>query len=223
MKLKFDTYSHLILLTFLLLMLVLFPFFSEWSFSTELFKVLFTAILISSAYTLSHQRINLIVTGILGVLAIVSSWADEIFGVSRGLLYFNFSVTIAFFIYVIAIHINQLISQRKIGPNLLYAALCGYILIGILWGCIYSLFALVLPDAFYMAHVAVQTKSYADVAKMPEFIYYSFITLTTLGYGDIVPVLPAAQSFATLEAISGQFYLTVLVARLVALYVSQRQ
>ena len=54
----------------------------------------------------------------------------------------------------------------------------------------------------------------------PEMIYYSFITLTTLGYGDIVPVSPSARSLATLEALTGQLYLTVLVARLVGLHIT---
>lgn len=53
-----------------------------------------------------------------------------------------------------------------------------------------------------------------------EMIYYSFVTLTTLGYGDIVPVSPSARSLATLEALTGQLYLTVLVARLVGLQIT---
>ena len=53
-----------------------------------------------------------------------------------------------------------------------------------------------------------------------EMVYYSFVTLTTLGYGDIVPVSPSARALATLEALTGQLYLTVLVARLVGLHIT---
>ena len=53
-----------------------------------------------------------------------------------------------------------------------------------------------------------------------QMVYYSFVTLTTLGYGDIVPIAPSARALATLEAITGQLYLTVLVARLVGLHIT---
>ncbi len=60
-------------------------------------------------------------------------------------------------------------------------------------------------------------------AKAIQFVYYSFVTLTTLGYGEITPASPVAQTLAYMEAVSGQFYLTILVAALVGMLLSRRQ
>lgn len=93
----------------------------------------------------------------------------------------------------------------------LYAVLAAYLMIGIFFGVFASVLASYVPDSFAIAGVPIG----------PEFalgdaIYFSFVTLATLGYGDIVPLSDAARGLATTEAIGGQLYIAVLVARLVS-------
>ncbi|MFH1984236.1 MAG: ion channel [Pseudomonadota bacterium] len=88
--------------------------------------------------------------------------------------------------------------------------LCVYMLIGLIWAEAYSLIGILLADQFS-----------AKASGLGDYLYFSFVTLTTLGYGDIIPVGPVARSFAVVEAIIGQFFLAVLVARQVGLYISQ--
>lgn len=95
----------------------------------------------------------------------------------------------------------------------IYGAIAVYLLLGILWGEFYILIYLLQPDSFYFN----PSTQYGE-PPISELIYFSFTTLTTLGLGDILPVHPVARSMATLEALIGQLYPAVLLARLVTLY-----
>ena len=90
-------------------------------------------------------------------------------------------------------------------------ALCLYLLLGVLWTILFAFVELARPAAFHYAK---------DVPgdALENFMYYSFVTLTTLGYGDLTPVHPVARTLAYLEAVVGQLYIAVLVASLVGRY-----
>ncbi len=92
-------------------------------------------------------------------------------------------------------------------------AIAGYLLLGLAWANVYELLALRLPGAFAGVNVAESAH---------RWIYFSFVTLTTVGYGDVIPVHPLARSFATLEALTGQLYPAILLARLVSLEAQAR-
>ena len=90
-------------------------------------------------------------------------------------------------------------------------AVAAYLLLGVLWAHAYALLASLRPDAFSGARIAGEGPR--------GFLYFSFVTLTTVGYGDILPLHPVARSLAMLEAVIGSLYLAILVARLVSLSV----
>ena len=102
---------------------------------------------------------------------------------------------------------------RSIDAEHVFAALDAYLLAGLVFGVGYTLLDAILPGSFGVA-------AESDLSMM-RGIYFSFVTLATLGYGDIVPASDIARGVVILEAVIGQFYLTVVVARLVGLY-SQR-
>ena len=95
----------------------------------------------------------------------------------------------------------------------IYGAIAVYLLLGVLWGEFYILICLWLPGAFYF-----DPATQFGEPPISELLYFSFTTLTTVGFGDIIPVHPIARSMATLEALVGQLYPAVLLARLVTLY-----
>ena len=95
----------------------------------------------------------------------------------------------------------------------IYGAIAVYLVLGILWGEIYVLLYLLEPASFYF-----DPATQFGEPPISELVYFSFSTLTTLGLGDIIPVHPVARSMATLEALVGQIYPAVLLARLVTLY-----
>jgi hypothetical protein len=106
-------------------------------------------------------------------------------------------------------------SPGPVDRERLAAALSLYLLLGLIFALIFMVIAELLPGSFYYA--AIQSADFAG-KPMADLVYFSFVTLATLGYGDIVPLSGSARGLAILEAIVGQMYLVVVVARLVSVY-----
>jgi hypothetical protein len=120
-------------------------------------------------------------------------------------------------VYTVWLVLLHLLTARRVNANTIYAALCVYLLMGLAWALWYGLLIVLDPGSFREAN-EVATLGQRTMASE---LYYSLVTLTTLGYGDIVPVTPAARMSAALEAVTGQIYIVILVARLVGLNVAQ--
>ena len=117
----------------------------------------------------------------------------------------------AYTTYRIFIHI---IKSREVTAEILFASICVYILIGLTWGTIYIIIETFHPGSFI-------DSSGQYLHDGPDFLFFSYTTLTTVGYGNIEVVSDQARSIASLEAIIGQLYLTIMVARLVGLHISK--
>lgn len=97
--------------------------------------------------------------------------------------------------------------------NRLVGGMCVYLMLGLIWAVLFAFVAVVSPDAFKEAQLDAS-------APFWDFVYYSFVTLTTLGYGDVAPVGALARSLAYLEAVIGQLYIAVLIAGLVGTHLA---
>jgi hypothetical protein len=106
----------------------------------------------------------------------------------------------------------------RVSSDTIYGALAGYLLLGVTWTFAFSLLESLQPGSFS----GMAPEAGGASASIRQFVGYSFVTLTTLGYGNIVPTNARADALAIWEAIVGQVYLTVLVARLVALNLRDR-
>ena len=123
-------------------------------------------------------------------------------------------LTIVFYTYALVRVLAYVMRGPVVTSDRIFGALSVYLLIGVIWGTGYALLEIIRPDSFVVD--AVHNPD--SILDFKEFVYFSFVTLTTVGYGEITPVGPQARSLAILEAIGGQFYLAVLIARLVSLY-----
>lgn len=112
----------------------------------------------------------------------------------------------------------QVVGAGRITIRRIEGAIAGYLLLGLIFACLYDLVHGLVPDAFL--HHGAPSEAGGRVA---SYLFFSFVTLTTTGYGDIVPVHPAARSLAILEALIGQLYLAILLARLVSLEMAHRR
>lgn len=117
---------------------------------------------------------------------------------------------LVFFLFTALKTAKQVLFSGVIDSNKILGAICLYFMMGIIWAIIYCLLQINLTPAFN--NIPETTKWYA---LFPEFIYFSFVTLTTLGFGDISPSIPLSRVFVYFEAVVGQLYLTILVASLV--------
>jgi hypothetical protein len=117
-----------------------------------------------------------------------------------------------------ALIVKSLFDRDEIRSDRILGAICGYLLLGVGWAVLFALIESRKPGSFEM--VSGFGGRLQSTGIMPDvFTYYSFVTLTTLGYGDILPVSPLARTLSWMEATSGQFYLAVVVAGIVSLLV----
>ena len=210
----------LISLFALLLEMPVLPALGAWGRAASSF--VFSVLLLAAVAAASHRRlagaIALSLWAITFLLQIVGLWYHQ----SDAYQFVNHVADILFLGYVTYVILRHLFDTSQVTFSTICAALCVYLLLAVLWAIVYSLVDVIDPGAFvFNAAVDGQTPSMRfgggqSVAPM----YYSLVTITTLGYGDIVPVSPAASILAVVEAVIGQFYLTVLVAWLVGKYIA---
>jgi hypothetical protein len=128
--------------------------------------------------------------------------------------------TVLFLIFALAAILKTLFSQRVVLADHLVGVFCGYLLAGIIWSNLYIVVQELSPGAFH-----VETRMVWDITDFDSrrslFNYFSFTTLTTVGFGDVTPIHPVACQLAWLEAAFGQFYVAVLVAQLVGLKLAE--
>ena len=125
--------------------------------------------------------------------------------------------TLAFLVLATSESFRHIATTNTMNANRIIGAICVYFLLGVIWSVMYSLLEYIVPGSFD-GLTAEKTSDWN-----PDWIYYSFVTLTTLGYGDILPVTFFARALAYMEAVVGQFYIAILVAGLVSAYLAEKQ
>jgi hypothetical protein len=130
-------------------------------------------------------------------------------------IYFILLILLIFFIRVFIVAAKQVLFVGKIDANKIIGSLTLYILLGLIWAVIYLILLAMDPNAFSGIEAADWKQIFSRVA------YYSFVTLTTLGYGDILPTNHVAEFFVYMEAITGVFYMAIIVSSLISLHLSE--
>lgn len=127
-------------------------------------------------------------------------------------------------ILLTAVEVSRYLAmQRRVDLDTVFGGLCVYLFIGAMWYSLYGLLVRLEPGSFdYTVH-AHHGVALASQGMDRLLFFYSYVTLLTTGYGDIVPLSPTAQTLSVLEGITGQFYLVFFMARLVGLHVAARQ
>jgi len=207
---------HVNRFSFLLISIILFmilrPFVEDLVGLSFLMEIFVTAILLSGIYAVSEDRISLVFALVTGLPALLASWFFQIFKIPALVLIHQIGGGL-FFATAAIIIVRHLINQKVVTVDLIWGAVCGYFLIGFMWGDIFSLLETIQPGSFNLGE--------QGAPDIDSLIYFSFVTLATLGYGDIVPLTKQAQSLAIVETIMGQMYLAVNIAALVAIRISQ--
>lgn len=181
------------------------------------FSLLIVAVLWLVFEQVEHRR-----TAIpLGVMAFVAIWLGAAVGGPGGRMLLVGAQLLAACLFALALYgILQAIFARQTSGDAMFGVVCGYLLLGIIWSLIYSALETASPGSFRLSSSAGDEAVPAQIDRS-TLSYFSFITLATVGYGDVIPTTPLARSLAWIEAIAGQFYLAVLVAGLVGYKVTQ--
>ncbi len=177
--------------------------------------IFFSLLLISGASAISSSRKVFI--GITGaaIVTLLLRWIDSLCASPflDVLDYVAATTSIVLFCIVV---LAQVMKRGPITVHRILGAVAVYLLLGLAWAHAYALIAYVDPAAFTGAIGAHE-------GRFSSWTYFSFVTLGTLGYGDIAPVNPVARSLVTAETITGQLYLAILIARLVSQELADRQ
>jgi voltage-gated potassium channel len=187
----------------------------RWSFGV-FFSLLIAVVLLIFEHQ-EHRRMALL----LSVAAFLGIWSGHGIGgpFGRVLLVNAYLLAAGFFAFALY-GILHAILARQISGDAVFGAVCGYVLLGIIWSLLYLAVETGAPGSFQMPS-SESTVAAADGLDAGAFTYFSFITLATVGYGDVTPTTPLARTLTWTQAVAGQFYLAVLVAGLVGLKVAQ--
>lgn len=173
-----------------------------------------------TAASICRTHVSRLVTLALAVPTFVL-WMVAFFAASIWLEQIRTALAAAFLGYAIYLMLYDVFSVPRVTTNILCASLCAYLLLGVLWALAYAMVSLANESSFTRTIGNVGAADLRmDRASSGDAMYFSLTTLSTLGPGDIVPTAPLARMLTALEALVGQLYLAVLVARLVGLHIA---
>jgi voltage-gated potassium channel len=206
-------YSSVRLLVALGLLFVFTPFIEDLPRGDLIEALLLSLVMLSGVLAVGARRRHLVIALMLGVPAVVSKWVNhlrpdllppEVFLIA----------TVVFFGFVFSHLLRFIVRAPRVNMDVLCAGVAGFLMLGLLWTPVYLIVARLDPAAFN----APQGSAFTGFSAF----YFSFITLCTVGYGDISPVSKIARMLAVGEAIIGLFYMAVLISRLVSVYSSTK-
>jgi hypothetical protein len=208
----------------LILMLFASPFLDESDYGQAIDTFLITLVLILGVLAVGRSHRTLVVAVVLMVPAVAARWITHF---RPDLLppVFHNAAALVFIIFVEYQLLHFIFRAPRVNSEVLCAGISGYLLLGIIWMSAYMLVSRLSP--VNLAHPELNPFAFTVGVTTPhtlsqfEAYYFSFITLSTVGYGDITPLSNGARTLAMMEAMTGTLYMAVLISRLVALYSSQ--
>lgn len=208
----------------LLLPYLIHPLIATEVVGIVLLDLAFSLVLIMGVFAVSDRK-HLAVTALaLVLLAQALTWTSH--AVSNHLLILTgTAVNGLYLIYTAGLLLRHVIRSRAPTSNTIFAALCIYLLLGFIWAFVYSFLQDLDPGAFFFDQRLFNLPARGKhlFSELYYFIYFSFTTLTTLGFGDIMPASPWSRMLVSMEAVLGQLYLVVMVTYLIGLHINERQ
>ncbi len=174
--------------------------------------------LFACAAIISPKKMFLFLAALAGVFSVCMSQPD-LFGSQLQLHLASSIAALVFYLSTVVIISVDVVGGGTVDRNKLCGAVCIYLLIGLLFAQMFLIMSAINPDYFKFSAGGTLAGASATRQELGvDLTYFSFVTLTTMGYGDILPATPVSRMLAAMEAVVGQIYLAVLVARLVSLY-----
>jgi len=201
---KIPNSGNLLLLGFNFFFIFAIPFFPV-SLHNTLSPLVFSMIFLTSTFALNSWR-RMVFS--IAIIALITEWLAYILNLELINLISSL-VNILFFQLIVIKLIIQVAKSRKADASIILESINGYLMLGMLFTIWVALSMTADPQAFQFN---------TDDPTLRDYIYFTFVTMTTLGYGEITPQLPFAKAIATFIATSGQIYIAVIVAMLVGKY-----
>ncbi len=206
------------------LVLILSPVFDTFLHSSKIDSYLFAGFLLFALYEITRRTTTLVIGLALGVPAVAGGFFNAATPDTPTLNVVPIVLSALFVGFLIWRILKDVFTGSRISSEQIFGSVCAYLLIGFLFANIYGFIALVDSDAFALSD-ALKNELAAQSTEQGSsfFTYFSFVTMSTLGYGDIAPVSSAARSFAWVQAVLGQLYLAITVAALVGIHIAKNR
>jgi hypothetical protein len=204
----------LFLIVFIVALIMLGPFLEGLIGLRVFMDLFFSIIFIATIYAVSQKRTHIIIAVILIIPTLLAVWTEDI-PINNTVLTIGYICGLIVFAFAVISILKYIFSEQVVTRQTISAAVVVYLLLALMWTFIYRLLENLYPGSFAIAHSKL-----LDAENI--YLYFSLVTITTLGYGDITPTGRQVLSMAVLEAITGQIYLVVVVAWLVGMYVSRK-
>jgi hypothetical protein len=189
----------------------------------RLADLMVAAVLLAALFETVRSRHNPIWAMALGVPAVVvrlvAAFRPDTTAQNTTVL----SLTAVFFVFLIWNLLHDLNEGDRSTSEKIFGALCAYVFIGLLFALIFAHLEYRDPGSFYISNDLLAERAANESSQLNIFTYFSFVTMTTLGYGDITPISEHARTLAWLEALIGQLYLAVMVAGFVAVHFGEHE
>ncbi len=208
------------LLVGLIVVLVVLPIAETWPLGVGL---IVSAVLVTGIFTVQeNSNLRKLMVAIL-FLVLTVRWIGHLYGEQHKALVVVAHLAVGSYMAILAvICATSAIRRRQVDRDTVLGAVCGYVLIGYVFAFAYAVLGDVNPASFSSTVVLPEYDGARIGHGTPELLYYSFVTLSTVGYGDIIPANRIARVLAILEMLIGQLYLAAFVARLVGVMSARR-
>ena len=207
--------SNSILLLFVIFTIFITPFFPI-AWHLILYSISITIVFLLSAIALNDYQPKIFYAT---VLVILIEWLAETLSLSL-LTQISFLVNILFFDLIVLLFILQIAKAKTVTFRVIMESVNGYLMLGLSFSILIGLVCFIDPTSFSFEHLTGEMNP--SYSYFSNYTYYAFVTLTTLGYGDVVPLSPAARSLSIFTSITGQMYVAIIIAALVSKYLGQR-
>jgi hypothetical protein len=198
----------LVLLLSTILTLVLPAFFGDGPLSELIFVITLSFLFIQSTVVAEVRKSRKLLIRIVVISMMALIWLKPVGYDSFYIDLIKLSFIVLFFIFVVSFLIRFIVKSKTVNVNVLITSINIYLLAGIIGASLCLSFYQVYPDAYNFP-------AYIQHPVFAHFLYYSFITMSTVGYGDITPRIPETQTLAYLLSISGQLYVAIIIAFLI--------
>ena len=208
----------------LALLFVLSPVFDYLFSTTRIDSYMTAGFLIFALYEITRRPRDLVIGLALGVPAVAGGIFNAATPDTPAMNVTPIVLTGFFLGFLIVRILKDVQTGSRITSEQIFGSICAYLLIGFLFSSIYGFISLVDPDSFAVTDaLAVELVNSDEPRTSGFFSYFSFVTMSTLGYGDIAPVSSAARTFAWVQAVLGQLYLAITVAALVGVHIARNR
>lgn len=190
----------------------IYPITEQGGIFLVLYQFLYASMFAAGIYIASDNRFHVVVTASTALIYLGFGFWYALDPTDEWKILATYLALIPFLAMVLSVLLRYIFLARTVTDDVIYAAVCIYILIGAIFVPMYGILESLQPGSF------VDGATPDQPVVWQQLIYFSYATLTTVGYGDFLPVSWWARSFASAETVIGVLYLAILMARLVGLY-----